>query len=34
VTTEESNTCLTGQMWPIEGEASIFEHQLENIPLW
>lgn len=26
--------CLTEQMLSIKGEANIFEHQLENIPLW
>lgn len=26
--------CLTEQMQSIKGEANIFEHQLEDIPLW
>lgn len=30
----KSNICLTEQEQSIEGEANIFEHQLENILLW
>lgn len=31
---EIKHNCLTEQIWSIKGEANIFEHQLEDIPLW
>lgn len=30
---EIKHNCLTDKMWSIKGEANIFKHQLEDIPL-